>query len=217
MIERDIIQLSKSQIAESDMDYFILVTGLMGSGKSAIMDEYERTFPVEKFNKPPIKVFFQGLEFEFIDSTFALRAGENTFNFFELDAPTIQKWVQFIKVSELIIIIHNHAPKNVYGSYLNLRDTVLNNKQKEASILFVLNNFANTDGVVSKMKKLYELEKVEINSYDIMLLPSGETYFDKIYGKRVKFGRNDLRGIFSRSIEQIDNKITKRNKNIDRF
>jgi GTPase SAR1 family protein len=54
------------------LNHYILVTGLMSSGKSTIINEYIRNFPWREFQKPPIEVKFQGLEFDLSDSAFAL-------------------------------------------------------------------------------------------------------------------------------------------------
>ena len=57
------------------MHKYILITGLMGSGKSTIISEYMIEFPTEEFTSPPVEAKFRGMDFQFIDDIFGIWFG----------------------------------------------------------------------------------------------------------------------------------------------
>jgi len=96
----------------------------MNSGKSTLISEYLHTFDSVPFTPPPVTVSYKGLNFEFIDSVFAIEDDGNKFNFYELDAPTITKWFQFVEVANAVVIVYNHNPKVEYGTHKDLAKSV---------------------------------------------------------------------------------------------
>ncbi|MHA2250388.1 MAG: hypothetical protein ACXAD7_08495 [Candidatus Kariarchaeaceae archaeon] len=190
------------------MDYYILVTGLMSSGKSTLMNEYMHAFPFEDFTKPPNVVKFRGMEFEFIDPAFAINYEGNKYNFYELDAPTIQKWVQFIKMADAVMLVHNLRPKIVYGSPAKLMSAIEDNVRKNTPILLIANNSKSEEEAIENTKSMYVFQRLKESDIKIAVISSGERYFDRNYGVRIKMSEDHLKDVFFGVIDLIQ-KITK--------
>lgn len=180
---------------------YILITGLMGSGKSTILREYMLNFKTmaqfTDFNRPPVEAKFQGQDFEFLDNIFGIRDRESKdiFNFYELDAPTIKRWTQFIKVADGIIIVSNLKQQKMYSDPVSLLEVILNNAP-ETPILFVLGNYDEYENAVIQTKDMYKTSKIKEEKLGFIGLGTGEEYFDEIYGKRVRLDNEKLKQIF---------------------
>ena len=164
---------------------FVLVTGLMSSGKSTLMREYALNFEVIDFTEPPIKVQFNGLDFQFIDATFAIDSAANVVNFYELDAPTIRKWYQFVEVADAVMIVYNHNPAVTYGTHGQLKDAIYQTLDDSKPIFFVLNNFHDRKKVEEDIKLDYDFEGFPDKNFILLEMPKGENFFDQTYGRRV--------------------------------
>ncbi|OLS22155.1 MAG: hypothetical protein HeimC2_30420 [Candidatus Heimdallarchaeota archaeon LC_2] len=174
------------------IEYYILVTGLMNSGKSTLISEYLHSHETREFNPPPIKVVYQGLNFEFLDSVFAIEENENNYNFYELDAPTISKWFQFIEVANAVVIVYNDKPTVQYGSHDSLSEAVFSHVNDSTPIIFVINNYDDLDEATEVMRKKYNLSNYNEKNIIITSVEKGQAFFDKKYGNRVKLKIEEL-------------------------
>lgn len=178
------------------IEYYILVTGLMNSGKSTLIAEYLHSHKTEEFNPPPIKVVYQGLNFEFIDSVFAIKDNENKYNFYELDAPTISKWFQFVEVANAVVIVYNHNPSIQYGSHDSLSQSVFTHVNNSTPIIFVVNNYDELDEATEALKTKYKLSDYSDKNIIVTSIERGEPFFDNQYGNRVKLKIEELEKMF---------------------
>ncbi len=174
------------------IEYYILVTGLMNSGKSTLIAEYLHSHKTEEFNPPPIKVVYQGLNFEFIDSVFAIEDNGNKYNFYELDAPTISKWFQFIEIANAVVIVYNHNPSIQYGSHDGLSQAVFSHVKNSIPIIFVVNNYDELKEATDALKNKYNLPNYTDKKIIITSIEKGEPFFDNQYGNRVKLKIDEL-------------------------
>ena len=168
----------------------------MSSGKSTIMSEYSHAFGTDEFTAPPIKVTHEGLDFQFLDAIAAKIDGDFKFNYYELDAPTVQKWHQFIEIADAVIIVYNHAPHKVYGNHENLADKIFAHIKTDAHLFFVANNSSDTQKSKDAVTKIYRLDERNDRKMTILALTTGEEYFDTQYGRRVKLNLDELENIF---------------------
>lgn len=194
-------------MAGNQQQYYILVTGLMSSGKSTIMREYCLNFPIEEFQEPPVKVQFNGLDFQFIDATFAIHNDKAAFNFYELDAPTIRKWYQFVQVADAIIIVYNQKPNVMYGTHPELRDAILSSAKQNVPIFIIANNATDLESGKIKVEEEYQTSKYSDINFEVLFMPSGENFFDEKYGRRIKLDQNQLKSIFDRVMQKISNDL----------
>ena len=178
----------------------------MSSGKSTLMNEYMHAFPFKDFTKPPNVVKFRGMEFEFIDPAFAINYGGHNYNFYELDAPTVQKWIQFIKMADAVMLVHNLQPKIVYGSHGKLMSAIEDNIRENTPILLIANNYESEEEAIEKTKSMYVFQRLEESDIEVVIISSGDTYFDKNYGMRIKMNEDHLKDVFFCAIKLISNK-----------
>ena len=164
----------------------------MNSGKSTLISEYLHSHETREFNPPPIKVVHQGLNFEFLDSVFAIEGNGANYNFYELDAPTISKWFQFIEVANAVVVVYNHNPSIQYGSHERLSEAVFSHVEDSTPIIFVINNYDDFDEAIEAMKTKYELSKYKENNIIFTSIEKGEPFFDNNYGNRVKLNLEEL-------------------------
>ncbi len=184
----------------------ILITGLMGSGKSTVLKEYMLNYKTIDFEKPSVEAFDGGLEFDFIDNVFAILDEKNNikYNFYELDAPTIKKWTQFIQIANAIIIVYNHNPSNKIGSHKELLDIIMSNS--DCPIVFVITNFKDKNKALVSFYEDYDPNHNNLK-YSLKFLPKAESYFDKYFGPRFKINVETIGDIIHESIRLI-NKYT---------
>lgn len=163
----------------------ILVTGLMGSGKSTLLLEYMLNFKTIEFTKPSVEAKFQGQDFEFIDNVFAIRNNNNNniYNFYELDAPTIKKWTQFISSADGLIIVSNQNPNRQFSTPKDLIDIILA-QAPNTPLLFAASNYDDLEEAKKNIYSTYNLERIPHNNYAILGIGKGKEYFDEVYGKR---------------------------------
>ncbi|MHA2033231.1 MAG: hypothetical protein ACW99Q_28000 [Candidatus Kariarchaeaceae archaeon] len=185
------------------LNHYILVTGLMSSGKSTIINEYIRNFPWREFQKPPIEVKFQGLEFDLSDSAFSLEREDINYNFYELDAPTVQKWVEFIQMADAIVIVYNHAPKLRYGSHEDLSHAIFENRGGDVPVIFIINNFTNYEEAKSALIQKYRLSQRDNDRVIYLKIGKGKIYRDDKYGVRLALDKDSLESIFSEIIYSL--------------
>ena len=170
----------------------------MGSGKSTLLLEYMLNFKTIEFTKPPVEAKFQGQDFEFIDNVFAIRSvfDDNIYNFYELDAPTIKKWTQFISSADGIIIVSNQNPARQYSTPKDLIKIILDNAPYTA-LLFVASNYDDFKEAKKNIRQSYNLKDIPHNNYEILGVGRGKEHFDEIYGKRHVLEQ----GLLKKSIE----------------
>ncbi|MDH5646721.1 MAG: GTPase domain-containing protein, partial [Candidatus Heimdallarchaeota archaeon] len=181
---------------------YILVTGLMGSGKSTLINEFIIRFEIEPFTKPPVEAKFRGMDFEFIDSVFALKKNDIQYNFYELDEPTINKWVQFINVADVIILVHNKNPKQFYDNHQRLIDNILKHSSDNTPIIFVINNTDDLDDI-SEIEKYYSASNIKNREIVKIMIGSQESTFDEKFGYRIKIPDQQLSELYDRAIQLI--------------
>lgn len=175
----------------------------MNSGKSSLISEYLHVYPSVEFNPPPIKVTFEGLDFEFIDSVFAVEENGHTYNFYELDAPTIQKWYQFVEVASAVVIVYNDNPKTQYGTHDQLADAIFNHTKQSNPIIMVLNNFENLDEANKAMNDKYKLNERPNHQIFKTNISPGESFFDDKYGPRIRLDTQQLREMIMTVINSL--------------
>ena len=156
------------------------------------------------FSPPPVTVSYKGLNFEFIDSVFALGDNGNKFNFYELDAPTITKWFQFVEIAHAVVIVYNHNPKVQYGTHKDLAESVFSHTNNKTPIIFVLNNFDDKDEARIALYQKYELDSYTKKNMIITAVEKGESYFDNKFGNRVKLDLNQLQQMVETIIQSLN-------------
>ncbi|MHA2029962.1 MAG: hypothetical protein ACW99A_06580 [Candidatus Kariarchaeaceae archaeon] len=167
----------------------------MSSGKSTLITEYLHAFESVKFTPPPVTVTYKGLNFEFIDSVFAVEENGNRFNFYELDAPTISKWFQFVEIANAVVIVYNHSPRIEYGTHESLADAVFSHIENNTPVIFVLNNFENIEEAKLRLHQKYDLDRYKGKNIIFASVEKGEPFFDTQYGNRVKLDPKDLQNM----------------------
>ncbi len=187
---------------------FVLLTGLMSAGKSTILREYMLNFKTIEFTRPPVEAKFQGKDFEFLDSIFAIRnrADQKVYNFYELDAPTVKKWIQFISIADGIIVVANINQKIQYSKPKALLDVILENAPN-TPILFVIGNYDDYDAAKQKVIEDYRTDRVKPDNLEFIALGKGKEYFDDVYGKRIQFDNNVLKSIFEYHFSSKNDRI----------
>jgi hypothetical protein len=188
---------------------WILCTGLMGSGKSTIIREYIANFKTIAFTPPKIEATHQGLEFEFIDNVFGIMQEKGEFvshyYFYELDAPTIKKWVQFVKIADSIIVVYNDQPIREYNPPKYLMETLLNHKKKEAKFIFVINNYSDFNIAKSNLIEKYNLDRLDPSAFVIKDLPRGSSSLIDITVPKISLDIEKVGDIINWTIDNIGN------------
>ena len=66
---------------------YVGIFGLMGSGKSVVINEFiyqNKEIKFLNFDAPPVQAKFRGMSLSFVDDIFAIEKNKNKINFFEL-------------------------------------------------------------------------------------------------------------------------------------
>lgn len=183
----------------------ILVTGIMGSGKSSILMEYILNFDTLEFTNPPVEAKFKGMDFEFIDNVFAIEDEKGTiYNFYELDAPTIKKWTQFVSYAHGIIIVSNQNQSKQFSSPSSLMDIILEHAPT-TPILFVANNYTDLHQAKEAIRKEYRTAELAHNGYEILGVAAGEKILDERYGMRCLLNPIELKKVIEWHLPRVAN------------
>lgn len=177
----------------------------MNSGKSTLISEYLHAYDSVPFTPPPVTVSYKGLNFEFIDSVFALEDNGSRYNFYELDAPTITKWFQFVEIANAVVIVYNHNPKVQYGTHEDLADAVFSHVNDETPVIFVLNNYDDREEAELQLRQKYELDRFAKNNIIITSVEKGKPYFDNRFGNRVELALDQLQNMVVTIIQSLSN------------
>ncbi len=187
---------------------YILCTGLMGSGKSTIIREYISNFKTIAFTAPKIEATHQGLDFEFIDNVFGTMQEKGDYishyYFYELDAPTIKKWVQFVQIADSIIVVYNDQPIREYNPPKYLMETLLSNKKENAKFVFVINNYSDLEIAKSNLKSKYNLDDLDPSVFVIKDLPQGTSSLEENCVPKIKLNVEKVGEIIDWTIDNID-------------
>ena len=65
---------------------YVGIFGLMGSGKSVVINEFmyqNKEIKFLDFDAPPVQAKFRGMSLSFVDDIFAIEKNKNKINFFE--------------------------------------------------------------------------------------------------------------------------------------
>jgi hypothetical protein len=179
----------------------------MNSGKSTLISEYLHAFDSAPFTPPPVTVSYKGLNFEFIDSVFALKENGNKFNFYELDAPTITKWFQFVEIAHAVVVVYNHNPKVQYGTHEALAATVFSHITNNTPVIFVLNNYEDLDEATKALRTKYKLDNYEQNNIIVTSVEKGEPFFDNQFGNRVKLDLDQLHKMIRTIVQSLTDEM----------
>ena len=167
---------------------YVGIFGLMGSGKSVVINEFmyqNKEIKFLDFDAPPVQAKFRGMSLSFVDDIFAMEKNKNKINFFELDAPTINQWKEFIQVCEGLILVYNFEKDEYFEDHLVFINNILEYSKKDVVIGIIINNCNNLDEGISKMNIFFNNPMFENRLYQIINLETAETqYIDKL-GKRV--------------------------------
>ena len=185
---------------------YIGIFGLMGSGKSVVINEFmfqNKDIQFLDFDAPPVDARFRGMPFTFIDDIFAIEKNKIKINFFELDAPTINQWKEFIQVCEGIILVYNFEKDEYFENHLVFINNILEYSKKDVIIGIIINNCNNLNEGISKMNTFFDNPIFENRLYKIINLETAETkYIDKL-GKRVYIDTTMLKNLFYGIIDEI--------------
>lgn len=186
---------------------YILCTGLMGSGKSTIIREYIANFKTIAFTAPKIEATHQGLDFEFIDNVFGIMQEKGDYishyYYYELDAPTIKKWVQFVQIADSIIVVYNEQPIREYNPPKYLMETLLSHKKEDAKFIFVINNYSNLDTAKSNLITKYNLDELDPSLFVIKDLPRGSSSLKDNSVPKIKLDIGKVGDIINWTIDNI--------------
>ena len=181
---------------ENRIDHFCLVTGLMGAGKSTLMAQNSVLKVKPNYPKKKIKLFF--------DTTFGCRLPNTSdvLNYFELDAPTIKTWTEYIRIADIIILVINAtlitSQKEEFRTLINL---ILKEKQKNSyKLIITLNRYSgkNPRLELENLKLDIDLSKIPITCVSPgKMVPS-------VNGSLLPFvNENEINRIFTKSVEMI--------------
>lgn len=146
------------------MDEFVLVTGLMGSGKSTFMKHYSSTRINPKI--PPV-----GKNILY-DNIFGVSIGDNKVaNFFEIDGPTVTSWTKFIEISRITVVVVNTLMTDRLDRIEKLMKHVFHHKRPESRIVVILNNYEG-----SRLETWFDENHINIEQSEITFfsIPRGE-------------------------------------------
>ena len=119
------------------MDEFVLVTGLMGSGKSTFMQHYSST----QIN-PEIPPVGKNILY---DNILGVSVGDNKVaNFFEIDGPTVTSWTKFIEISRIAVVLVNTLMTDRVDRIEKLMKHIFHHKRPESRIVVILNNYTGS-------------------------------------------------------------------------
>ncbi len=185
---------------------YVGIFGLMGSGKSVVINEFmyqNKEIKFLDFDAPPVQAQFRGMSFSFIDDIFAIEKNKIKINFFELDAPTINQWKEFIQVCEGLILVYNFEKDEYFEDHLVFINNILEYSKKDVVIGIIINNCNNLNEGISKMNIFFNNPMFENRLYKIINLETAETqYIDKL-GKRVYIDTTMLKNLFYGIIDEI--------------
>jgi GTPase SAR1 family protein len=176
----------------------------MGSGKSTIIREYLIENQTEEFTPPPVEAKFRGMDFQFIDDIFALRRDDNYVNFYELDAPTINKWTQFVKVADAIIIVYNYTKSDYFEDPTQFITSIAQHATTGIPLFFVVNNCDTEELAREKLEQQFKIS--ELNSkhkIHITPIPTGEMYFSERHGKRIRINMKIVENMYQTVLDQL--------------
>jgi len=178
----------------------------MSSGKSTLISEYLHFTQTVEFTPPPIKVTHAGLAFEFIDSVFAIERGGNVFNFYELDAPTISKWYQFLEIADAVVIVYNLNPRFMYGSHEKFGQHLINHAKKNAPLIYALNNLdGDEDEAKVQLAQYYDLSNAN-HQIEVVSITKGNPFFDEVYGSRTELKKEELERLYDTVLSLLTHK-----------
>ncbi|MHA2502860.1 MAG: hypothetical protein ACXAE3_08325 [Candidatus Kariarchaeaceae archaeon] len=185
---------------------FVGIFGMMGSGKSTLINEYLIERPesrVIEFTPPPVEAKFRGMDFEFVDQIFALQENGITFNFYELDAPTINKWTQFIHIADAIVIAYNYLKDDYFESPKQFITNIRTFSRPEIPLFFVVNACPTLEQARDKLEDVFTISQFGDRSMKIINIPSGEIEFTQSFGRRVRIDISILDTLYSSVIEKL--------------
>jgi len=190
--------------------HYIGVFGMMGSGKSVLINEFihERDHAeISKFIPPPVEAKFRGMDFEFVDQIFAVERDGILYNFFELDAPTINKWTQFIEITDAIIIAYNYTKDDYFESPLKFIANIKSYTTPEVPIYIVVNNCDDIDAATNRLEEVFDLSN-QLRGYqvDIRVIPTAEIEYTKEHGRRVMVEISRLDELYESVIDKLNQK-----------
>ena len=178
----------------------------MSSGKSTLISEYLHFTQTVEFNPPPIKVTHEGLAFEFIDSVFAIERGGDVFNFYELDAPTISKWYQFLEIADAVVVVYNLNPRFMYGSHEKFGQHLIKYVKKDAPIIYALNNLdGDEDEAKVQLAQYYDLS-TNHHPIEVVAVTKGIPFFDEVYGSRTELKKEELERLYNTVLNLLSDK-----------
>jgi hypothetical protein len=185
-------------LIEKRYDYFVLLTGSMGSGKSTIMKKLE--LPTIEFTTPP-----KGKDI-FFDRAFGLVKSKNhVINFFELDGPTVTSWSNFIKISNAVVIVVNcQNDETKKQEDRDLIKHILKNLRTKASLLFVLNNYNGEKPLKQLLHDDYIAESEIKVTYRIITIPPGQIIPNVGGLSKVIIESKYINNVFTNAIDLVD-------------
>ena len=188
---------------------FIGVFGMMGSGKSVLINEFlfqNRDGNFVEFTPPPVEAKFRGMDFEFVDQIFALEREKVQYNFYELDAPTINKWTQFIGIADAIIIAYNFKKEDYFESPQKFIQNIDTYAKPNTPLFFVVNNCDSIEQAKSKLEELFGISKISDKPVNIRNIPPAEMEYTKPYGRRVYIEFDRLEALYDDVIAELNDK-----------
>ena len=175
-------------------NFFCLVTGSMGSGKSSIITQnhLKKTEFVEPAS--PKKLFF--------DHIFGYQYSQDAIvNFYELDGPTITYWKNFIKESDgIIVLFRKETDDEYYEKSKKLFIHIFNNLKPNTPIVICFNQTLEEEPKEHLVKLFPQLN---LKSVCLLIVPPG-TIKPGIYGgKKIVLNTDFTDKVFIKASELI--------------
>ncbi len=180
---------------ENRIDEFVLVTGVMGSGKSTIMSQYTGVTVNPKI--PPV-----GKNILY-DNLFGIEICEGfVANFFEIDGPTVTSWTKFIEIARRVILVVNYEHRLKKLDKINhLINHVLKYLGKDARLVIILNNYTGSE---RPELALMEIVPVSMDNIDLFTLEQGHILPDIGGLQKVIMDQDRIWQIFRKILDDIE-------------
>lgn len=179
------------------MNYNVLVTGWMGSGKSTLMRQYNR--PKIEFKAAP------GLDTSSFDETFGLRVGSDEIHFYELDSPTVLggAWVNYIEAAQGAIVVYDILEGPRYGTLGELLDHLLKHLRPGSPLLFLANKADTVEAGVRGLVEAYNPQAIEYRPVTVLCVLKGTQEAVSDEAPRLKLAPEQVRAVFDWMVESL--------------
>ncbi len=200
------IQEEEDSHTRSSKVIFGLITGFMGSGKSTLIKHIPNKIQTDITPDIQPRLFF--------DKHFMIKYSPDTnLVLFELDAPTISTWTQYISVSEFVfVLISEEDLSKRDDEFKEFLEHIIKNRSRESRVLLLVTKVSKgtkKKTINSNLSSIVErIDDCPIDlSHDLFLVSMGNPFPDLGGQQKVNLNEKEIQLIFN-SIKPLNKNLS---------